>query len=279
MADQEFLASFGVEIDETGVSRLRAVLEENRELAEEVSSAFSAATEAIRTYLSEVSGDLPGSFSVSGRGLDAGNAPGVSGGMAAGLDFSRATEDLQAFIALAKKPIPLSANASGMVTAARRAYNQIRSVFAEPVPLTVRIEKETDNGEEDALPKMSAGGRFTKPTDVQVAEDGDAEYIIPVKKEDRAVPLLRQLLAELSPAARESLGNAQYTMHDAQFSPAGGMGAGSVGAGSVTVNNQNVSAPVNIQVHASGANGEEIGRSIYDTAERYLVRTLKGAVG
>ena len=34
MADQEFLASFAVEIDESGVSRLQAVLEENRKLAE-----------------------------------------------------------------------------------------------------------------------------------------------------------------------------------------------------------------------------------------------------
>ena len=32
MANQEFLASFGVEIDESGVSRLQAVLEENRAL-------------------------------------------------------------------------------------------------------------------------------------------------------------------------------------------------------------------------------------------------------
>ena len=30
MADQEFLASFAVEIDESGVSRLQAVPEENR---------------------------------------------------------------------------------------------------------------------------------------------------------------------------------------------------------------------------------------------------------
>jgi hypothetical protein len=34
MADQEFLASFGVEIDESGVARLQAALEENRTLAE-----------------------------------------------------------------------------------------------------------------------------------------------------------------------------------------------------------------------------------------------------
>ena len=36
MADQEFLASFAVEIDEQGVSRLQAVLEENRKLADQV---------------------------------------------------------------------------------------------------------------------------------------------------------------------------------------------------------------------------------------------------
>ena len=48
MADQEFLASFAVEIDESGVSRLQQVLEENRTLAEEVASAFEAATAATR---------------------------------------------------------------------------------------------------------------------------------------------------------------------------------------------------------------------------------------
>ena len=47
MADQEFLASFAVDIDESGVSRLQAVLEENRDLADEVAAAFSAATAAI----------------------------------------------------------------------------------------------------------------------------------------------------------------------------------------------------------------------------------------
>ena len=59
MADQEFLASFAVEIDEGGVSRLLSVLEENRELAEELASAFDAATAAIRTFSEEL-GTLPG---------------------------------------------------------------------------------------------------------------------------------------------------------------------------------------------------------------------------
>ena len=40
MASQEFLASFAVDIDEDGISRLQQVLEENRELADEVAAAF-----------------------------------------------------------------------------------------------------------------------------------------------------------------------------------------------------------------------------------------------
>ena len=60
MADQEFLASFAVEIDESGVSRLQQVLEENRDLAEEVASAFEAATAAIREYeKAALGGDNP----------------------------------------------------------------------------------------------------------------------------------------------------------------------------------------------------------------------------
>ena len=58
-ADQEFLASFAVEIDESGVSRLQAVLEENRKLAEELAAVFAAASEAIHT-LAEDLGSLPG---------------------------------------------------------------------------------------------------------------------------------------------------------------------------------------------------------------------------
>ena len=40
MPDQEFLASFAVEIDESGVSRLQAILRENRELADSLSAAL-----------------------------------------------------------------------------------------------------------------------------------------------------------------------------------------------------------------------------------------------
>ena len=97
---------------------------------------------------------------------------------------------------------------------------QVRSLFSETFTLNVRAETNTDRKSDDtssrqdsrnreetgsAFLRMSTGGRFSRPTSVQVAEDGDAEYIIPVKKENKALPLLRQLLSELSPEARQSL--------------------------------------------------------------------------
>lgn len=269
MADQEFLASYAVEIDEAGVSRLQAVLDGNRKLADDLAAAFASATAAIRAFREEL-GTLP-SFT-SGSGVVTESLSGF-GGLTLGLNTDRAKQELESFIALAKKPVPLSANASGIVSAARSAYESVRSLFSSPILISARVQAgkdssgDRDSPENGASPlKMSSGGRFTRPTDVQVAEDGDAEYIIPVKKEDRAVPLLRQLLGELSPAARASLGNSELT---------GGLLAGNSGSAQITQNNSTVSAPVSIQVHASGANAESIGKSVYNTAERYLLRTLK----
>ncbi len=273
MAGQEFLASFAVEIDEAGVSRLQAVLEENRELADSLAAAFTAATSAIQSFADEL-GILPG-FSAGGLVTE-----GMSGpdGLALGLDTSAAEADLASFIALAKTPLTLSANASGIVSAARSAYGTVKSIFSQPIPITGKVETEGGGDDGGSALKMSAGGRFSKPTDVQVAEDGDAEYIIPVKKENRAVPLLRQLLSELSPAAREQLGNSEFIIHHSELSPAGGLGAGNYGTANITQNNSNVSAPVTIQVRSTGADAEQVGRSLYDTAERYLLRTLQQAI-
>ncbi len=190
------------------------------------------------------------------------------------MDLTEAKVNLETFRKDASKPVSLSANASGMVSAARSAYNSIKSLFSTPITIKAVVEKSGggDGGDSGGVFKMSTGGRFSKPTDVQVAEDGDAEYIIPVKKEDRAVPLLRQLLSELSPAARASLS----LSGDNALSASGGLAAGMAASAQITQNNSNVSAPVSIQVHASGANAEQVGRSIYDTAERYLLRTMRG---
>ena len=126
--------------------------------------------------------------------------------------------------------------------------------------------------------KAAAGGRFSSPSQVQIAEDGDPEYVIPVKKESMAVPLLRQLFGELSASARETL----------KEGLGGGTGAGlpdllaSGTAAAAPVihqtSNASVQAPVSINVTASGTDPEAVGRSVYDVAEQYLLRTLKGAV-
>ena len=284
MADQEFRASFAVDIDEAGVSRLQAILTENRELADSLAEAFNAASEAIRSFAEDL-GILP-NFS-AGYGITTEGMGGI-GGLAVGLDLSKAFSDYEAFTALVKQPLSLKVNTSGITSAARSAMSSVRSIFAEPVDIRFRAETGGEESKSTGTTlKMSTGGRFSSPTDVQVAEDGDAEYIIPVKKEEKALPLLRQLLSELSPAARESITNSGSGIQDMKLMPAesreragtilsGSLAAGEVGT-TIYQTHQNVSAPVSIQVHTSGTDPEQIGQSLYSMTERYLQRTLESA--
>ena len=282
MADQEFLASFGVDIDESGVSRLQKILTENKTLVDSLAASFNAAAEGVKAFKESVSTELPSLFS-GGYGNVTENLFGEYAGLKIGLNMTEPKKEIASFTENAKKPILLTANASAIVSAARTAMESVRSLFSETFTLNVRAETNTDRKSEEpssrqdsrkreetgsAFLRMSSGGRFSRPTSVQVAEDWDAEYIIPVKKENRALPLLRQLLGELSPAARASLTGGAGSVGTAVLSAA-------VPGGNVTQNNQNVSAPVTINVNAMGSNAEAIGQTIYNTAERYLLRTLK----
>ena len=126
--------------------------------------------------------------------------------------------------------------------------------------------------------KAATGGRFTRPQQVEIAEDGDPEYVIPVKKEGIAVPLLRQLIGELSASARESL---QAGTLGGSLNSLSGMLSSASGATAPTVNqtnNNTVQAPVSINVTASGVDPEAVGRSVYDVAEQYLLRTIRGTI-
>ena len=364
MADQEFLASFGVDVDESGVNRLQQILTENKTLAERLGASFDAASESVKAFKEQVSTDLPSLFSGNGYGNVTENLFGSLGGLKIGLNMTEPKKEIASFTADAKKPIDLSANAAAIVSAARTALEEVRSLFSQTFVLNVRADTTTGpttptptgnrTGSEGTLPsgstptgqgeedpgnragttpqRMSTGGRFNRPTDVQVAEDGDAEYIIPVKKENRALPLLRQLLGELSPEARESLGGAGA--REPVLSASGPMPVIREGikeanrplilaqatqkepiqSSSVTVvkkeslpsvadspkqdlsdlvsrlssvirpsgisvtnSSNNLSAPVTINVNANGSNAELIGETIYNTAERYLLRTMKGA--
>ena len=46
----------------------------------------------------------------------------------------------------------------------------------------------------------------------------------------------------------------------------------------MTNTSSNVSAPVTINVNANGSDASRIGQSVYNTAERYLLRTLRGVM-
>ena len=352
MPDQEFLASFAVEIDLSGVQRLQQVLEQNRDLADALAEAFRNAKAELDAFFGELSGlPLPTGFSAFSRVSE--EAAGLS--FPVSLDFSKANKEMAAFVKSATKALTLRADASGVVSAGTAALNQLRSLFASTkLPLQVEIQEsgsppysgsgssdpssggktptqktipEPSGGEDPFHPvilQAATGGRFDKPTYTEIAEDGDPEYVIPVKKEPLAVPLLSQLVSELSDSARETLRAAMgepsiekqpVPAHAAPlFAPEQGDGfaryaqrnyrtvpdvpafnddllnalqdlpemlASAVPAAAPNisqVNNQNVSAPVSINVTAAGSDPEAVGRSLYDVTERYLLRTMQSAL-
>ena len=279
MADQEFLASFGVEIDETGLLRLQEALTKNRALADDLAAAFNRAQEAMTSFFDSMA-------EITMQTLDFGSG-GIAGEAASGLsipfslDMTKANRELNAFFKEAGKNLKLTADASGIVSAGQGALNRLRSLFSSTT-LSVRTNVQTSTSAGginlNTMLKAATGGRFTRPQQVEIAEDGDPEYVIPVKKEGIAVPLLRQLIGELSASARESL---QGGTLGGSLNSLSGMLSSASGATAPTVNqtnNNSVQAPVSINVTASGSDPEAVGRSVYDVAEQYLLRTIRGTI-
>lgn len=272
MADENYVVSYGVNIDEAGADRLQKILSENDTLASSLAGSLASAATAIEEFRKKFSGTLSAPGGSDLGGLTNG---GIDGGINLFLNTTEAEKDLDAFIRSASQPIMLTANASGITSAAYSALENVRSMFAETFIINVKPNNNVDayddddtKGKRNGALRMSSGGRFTRPTSVEVAEDGDTEYIIPVRKESKALPLIKQMLSDLSPEARRSvLGGTLPSVSAVESSS---------GISQVSNNNTNVSAPVTINVNASGANAERIGESVYNIAERYLLRTMKG---
>ena len=469
MASQEFLASFAVELDESGITRLQAALTDNRQLAEDLSAAFASAASGLSSLVAEVSASIPdlsGFVSAQNEAADAANQAsesisslaaayaalssaipsdslsldfsdggdssnesgrktsdvsaslseissllsrlvGSSGGSDNGsgsngsssggatsassltwpvnLDLTKATATMQSFINSASTQFKLTADASEIVEAASSALDSVRSMF-NSTTLSVNVTADT-SGARAALDdledssggnnggsgsggnsgsgnngsgssgnnsgsgnnggssgstnqRMSTGGRFTSPTAVEVAEDGGTEYIIPLEKENQAIPLLRQLMSELSASARAALlgstsspavsagisvqddsgSRPSVTEHSVPEEPVSSVPQqttvieesasaetpvfpdftfpidslsglldlssirellsdfSSVPAASAPTNisYNSIQAPVNIRVTSSEASPEAVGQSVYNVAEKYLLRTLNG---
>ena len=304
---QEFLASFAVDIDEAGVTRLQTILTHNRGLADQLAAAFDNARSSMMSFIQAATEELS-LLPFFSPGSSVEESFGSSGAFSIDLDFSKATKQLETFMSGVKKQMKLNADASGIVSAASSALSRVRSMLGG-ADLTLRVKEEVvgDSGgsggtsgffsgfSASPVKMLSVGGRFTSPTHAEIAEDGDPEYVVPVKKENEAVPLVRSLLSELSASARASLGDilspntSGVILSEAQRSRrissavSGNLSSipdimTSAAALSSPVirqfNSNNVSAPVNIHVEAAAADPEAVGRSIYDTAERYLLRTL-----
>ena len=311
MADQEFLASFGVEIDESGLDRLQKALKENRTLAEQLASAFDTARNAIGEFFKQLSAStLPtGELSPYQRLMEL-SEKGIS--FAMDLETTDADETLNTFLQNAQQffdstPLPLAADESPLVTVAEETLFMLQALYGETLlPLVVDASAVISAGQE-ALAQLQAmfastrltvnasvsisggfpgfpmkaatGGRFSSPTMTEIAEDGDPEYVIPVKKESIALPLLRQLFGELSDSARETLreGFGAKERADALSGLPDLLASAPAAAAPVIhqTSNSSVQAPVSINVTAAGTDPEAVGKSIYDVAERYLLRTLQ----
>ena len=230
MADQEFLASFGVEIDESGVARLQAALEENRTLAEKLAAAFDRARESVRAFfrdLNEIS--LPGLN--SGKASVTEEPAGMN--IPISLDFTKANKELAAFLKEATKAFKLSADGSAVVSAGRNALSSLQSMFASTV-LPLKVQIETSGGTGNAA---GAVGSAASAATASVAQTG----------------------AKAAVSSLESLLNVS-----------------SVNAPVTNNSSKTVQAPVSINVTAAGSNPEAVGRSVYNVAEQYLLRTLGG---
>ena len=218
---QEFLASFGVDIDESGVNDLQRILTENRGLAASLSAAFRSASASIDDFITKATESLPSLPFLKNGLFTPGMTSSEDSGFVFSLDFSKATRDLTAFMKSAQKQLRLTADASGVIAAANSALASIQSSFASTkLKLNVDFnllnsggDQNTRNGQATVIDLRSltnitpaaTGGRFSEPTNLEVAEDGDPEYVIPVRKEALAIPLLQRLFADLSDSARDSL--------------------------------------------------------------------------
>ena len=135
---QEFLASFAVDIDESGVNHLQNILKENRTLADGLAAAYRNATSALRSYIAESSTSGTPSIGTgsSGNGSPSGGASGGStrsgyaSEISADLDLSQTQKTLTAFFRSSATRVPLSADTSGLLRSASSALDTIRSLFS-----------------------------------------------------------------------------------------------------------------------------------------------------
>lgn len=243
---QEFLASFGVQIDESGLNRLQQALRDNRQLAEDLAAAFDHARSEVEAFFHDLSGMTFSGPDPSSSARISENQPSFS--LPLSLDFTKATQELSSFLKNASKSFKLNADVSAVVSAGRNALSQLQTLFASTIlPLQANVtvmETRTPTGNTDS------GVRNTPTNTVNMVSQTTplAQQLQTSSADTTPLSALPELFASAKEASTSVVH--QNTTH-------------------------NVSAPVSIQVEASGSDPEAVGRSVYDVAEQYLLRTLK----
>lgn len=220
-------------------------------------------------------------------------ASGVQGFLGA-VDTSDITANAQAAIDAYKNGLPIPFDAkydpkqvsqatSGALDAAQRE--------ADNNPISVNVvaqyESPTTEGGDDSTAqsgtvKNDLGGRYDKPVKSTLAEDNDPEYVIPIKKLDRAIPLIQMMLAEMGDKARSALAGFGIGPDTNINDLVASKGLGRPGGGSPIINiinnyNSTVNAPATFNINGSG-DPQDIGQAAYNAQERFLVRTLKAVI-
>lgn len=163
--------------------------------------------------------------------------------------------------------IPVTANTND-------ADSEIQSLISKWNSKTIKLKIAPENGATNLL--EAYGGRFGSETNnVTVGEDG-AEYIVPITKPERAAQLLKQLFGEMGSSFTDKF------MKDFGIGKSSTIGGdmrsitSALSSGATINMNYNVSAPCTINVSASGVSAEQVGEQAYNSAQRHLLRTLKG---
>ena len=349
---QEMLVSYAVKIDESGVSRLHSLLDQNRRKAADTAAAFATLESGIvklgkvleqftKRYpnfgLSGLSSRLVhpeaslfegGARRAEGVASDTGqrtrelsrfasvlsesirssvstvaNRPNTytagasgSGSFALNADTSpvqEAIDDLSRFIESKAPTMRLKGDASGLITAASNAAGRVKSILSDVKVDIGGSDPGAGKGplSTSVMQFSSVGGRFDMPTTTQVAEDGDTEYIIPVRKEKKAIPLIMQMMGDLSFTAYQSvlsqLGIQQLQTHADKAPPLGELreavrgitsipSLSSFASGLSIQNHYDISAPCTIQVHSTGTDAKQVGEAAYNAAERQLLKSIRG---
>ncbi|MBQ6382042.1 MAG: hypothetical protein IJJ42_00390 [Clostridia bacterium] len=286
MPDQEFLASYAVEIDEAGVARLQSVLEDNRSLAESLSSAFQQAWADLDTYVSyaaETSVPAPVQNRADAAPAAAEMRPVLSGQLPLALvspdslrteavsrirdpdssaseihlDLSGAGEELQSFlqdIAVSDAEIPAALD----LTEASKELTSFQTSLSETdAALPLRLDRTRADLSLSELQRLLRQP-LSLTADTSAVISAASSALSAIRAAYASSPL--QLSASIVSSAIAGL-------PDASAAAAAGTPASSV--------SRSVEAPVNITVNASGTDSRALGQSIYNSAQRYLVKTLQ----